>query len=186
MKRWVQYGMVLAGCLWMTAIESQAAGVCSIAVLNSVGSGAAHCVVVYHRDPILGRRFVTITNADHPDWPAITVADDGKLPIAAEPVVTQEPVQGPAVDEIAVADTVRPATQQRAAQVELPAVRAGQVVRLWRHEAGLQVDVSGVAEDNGSLGQRIRVRSSVVSGSGQPPQEIAGIVRGAASVEMAQ
>ncbi len=184
MMRYVQGGVMLVGCLLIATMESQAAGICSIAALNSAGNGAAHCVVVYHRDPILGRRFVTITNADHPDWPAITVAEDGRLPIAAESVVAQ----GPAVEEVApqelsTAKSVKLPVQQR---TDTPTVRAGQVVRLWKHEAGLQVDVSGVAEDNGSVGQRIRVRSSVVSGAGQPPQEIAGIVRGAASVEMAQ
>ncbi len=103
-----------------------------------------------------------MTNVDHPEWPAITV-EDNQRPSANEPL----------------------AEKRLAPQVERPMVRAGEVVRIWKHESGLKVEMTGVAEDNGTLGQKVRVRTSL-SGAEASPQEITGVVRGAASVEMAR
>lgn len=137
---------------------------CLSVVITQAGLAAAQCVAVAHRDPVLGRRFVTVRNSAHPEWPARTVAQENLSPgttLEASPVLAVK-------------------------AAEVPLIRAGQQVQLWKHESGLQMEVSGIAEDNGSMGQKIRVRLALMSEKDQPPQEIAGIVRGAQSVEMVQ
>ena len=39
-----------------------------------------------------------------------------------------------------------------------PVVRAGDIVRLWRQESSLRIEVAGVSEESGGLGKTIRVR----------------------------
>jgi hypothetical protein len=126
---------------------------CSTAAIAST----PHCAISIHWDPILGRRFLTITNTDHPDWSAISIPDPSTLQ-RTEPNL------------------------QHTAQPLL--VRAGQPVKLWRRDALLQLDLTAIAEDNGYLGQQIKVRYAGPANSNQPSQEIAGVVRAQGSVEM--
>ena len=58
---------------------------------------------------------------------------------------------------------------------------AGEVVRLWRQEDNLRIEVTAMSEENGGLGKAIRVR---LMGGGSAEQQFIGIVRGVADVEM--
>jgi flagella basal body P-ring formation protein FlgA len=64
-------------------------------------------------------------------------------------------------------------------------VHAGDIVRLWRQEDLLRIEVAGVSEESGSLGQTIRVRLLRRDAENQTIQEqFSGIVRGQSDVEM--
>lgn len=114
-------------------------------------------------DPVLRQNRATVENCDHPEWPARSIliagtgAGDRTVPVSA-----QQPMVPAAV-----------------------AVRAGEVVRLWRHEDKLRIETTGVAERNGSVGATIRVRLlRRDTGEPSPEKEITGTVRGPGSVEM--
>jgi hypothetical protein len=144
----------------MATVEMHAVGACSEASLDTTDKETAHCIVGLHRDSVLGSQFVTIRDTYHPERPALIVAADGEL--------------------------LKRVTAERApvsSLVGVPIVRAGQTVKLWKYEADMKTEMIGVAEDNGSSGQTIRVRVRSVFDEGRP-QEIAGVVRGTASVEM--
>jgi hypothetical protein len=67
----------------------------------------------------------------------------------------------------------------------IPVVRAGDIVRLWKQEDLLRIEVAGIAEESGGLGKTIRVRLLHRSADDQGNQErFSGIVRGPSDVEM--
>jgi flagella basal body P-ring formation protein FlgA len=64
-------------------------------------------------------------------------------------------------------------------------VRAGERVRLWRRDAVVRIEMSGVAESSARDGERVVVRvTRETEDAGLATQEIAGVVRGAGDVEM--
>jgi len=62
-----------------------------------------------------------------------------------------------------------------------PVVRAGDVVRLWRQEDNLRIEMTAMSEESGGLGKAIRVR---LVGGDSSERQFVGIVRGVADVEM--
>ena len=114
-------------------------------------------------DPVLRRNRVAVEDCEHPEWPSrsILIAGSGAQ------------------------DRRIPASAQQPAAPAAVAVRAGEVVRLWRHEDKLRIETTGVAEQNGSVGATVRVRLlRRNTGEPSPEKEITGIVRGPESVEM--
>jgi hypothetical protein len=112
---------------------------------------------------VLGQNWVSIANCEHPDWPEVAFPAEGF-------------------------DSVLPRRVERA-RTELfpsvPVVRAGDIVRLWRQEDLLRIEVTGVAEQSGGIGKTIRVRVLRRSMDDRPEQEeLRGIVRGPSNVEM--
>jgi hypothetical protein len=64
-------------------------------------------------------------------------------------------------------------------------VHAGDVVRLWRREDLLRIEVTGVAEESGGVGKKIRVRLLRRNTDGPSKEEqFTGIIRGPSDVEM--
>lgn len=112
-------------------------------------------------DPILGKRWAMMVDTDHPEWPAFAL-----------------PLQG--CDTPARPQQISPSNIQAS-----PMVHAGQIVRLWRQESFLHIEVAAISEENGRLGQRIRVRLSQMDPqSSASPEQITGLVRGPANVEL--
>ncbi|HEY5056788.1 MAG TPA: flagella basal body P-ring formation protein FlgA [Acidobacteriaceae bacterium] len=105
----------------------------------------------------------------HPAWPACSVAiansallagNSTSLPLAA---VSTIPAAAPIL------------------------VRAGEPVRLWSQDAASRIEIAGIAEQSAHLGEQINVRiTHQTEDNGLAIQHIAGIVRAAANVEMAQ
>ncbi len=111
-------------------------------------------------DPVLRQNWATIVSCGHPEWPGISLRT-GKADHTAHVVSAQ----------------IR---EERS-----PVVRAGDIVTLWRQEEMLRIEVTGVAEQSGSVGETIRVRLLRRPGSNQSvEEEFSGIVRGRADVEM--
>jgi len=112
-------------------------------------------------DSVLGRRWATIANCSHPEWPVFAVPASGAVPPA---------------------ETQRPLTDKGG---RTALVRAGDIVRLWKQESLLRIEIAGVSEENGGLGKTIRVRLLRRNGDGQSiPEQYSGVVRGPSDVEM--
>ncbi|HMH14639.1 MAG TPA: flagella basal body P-ring formation protein FlgA [Edaphobacter sp.] len=105
-------------------------------------------------DPVLGQRWAMVASCDHPEQPAFAVQTAGA---------------------IAGRETARRKDESA------PVVRAGDVVRLWRQEDNLRIEMTGMSEENGGLGKAIRVR---LVGSDAVERQFIGIIRGVADVEM--
>ena len=115
------------------------------------------------RDPVLGRKWAMIINCNHPEQPAVAlpVNETDTLKISQQ------------LDRASI-------TNIKTAIV----VRAGDVVRLWRQENILRIEVAGVSEESGGLGKTIRVRLLRNNTGESVPEQVIGIVRGPSNVEM--
>jgi hypothetical protein len=114
-------------------------------------------------DPVLGRLWAVVANCDHAEWPMLAVqtfGSDSSTPSRA--------------NQIRVANSP-----------SIPVVHAGDIVRLWRQEELLRIEVVGVSQENGGLGKAVRVRLQRQNADNQAIQEqFSGIVRGPSDVEM--
>jgi hypothetical protein len=115
-------------------------------------------------DPVLGQRWAMIVSCAHPEWPAFALPTNG-----ATTTKTRQ------VGDHSLTESVKTA----------PIVRAGEVVRLWRQESLLRIEVVGVSEENGGLGNTIRVRLLRRNTDDQSiPEQFFGVVRGPSNVEI--
>jgi hypothetical protein len=109
-------------------------------------------------DQSLGERWAMIASCDHPEWPAFALLLESSSALKAS--------QRTSIQEI-------PST---------PVVHAGDVVQLWRYDRLLRIEVTGISEESGSLGKKIRVR--LVQKDSGAPQQLLGVVRGPSNVEI--
>jgi hypothetical protein len=115
-------------------------------------------------DQVLGRRWAMIARCGHPEWPVFALPANGVGSVAP-----------PQTKERFVTEDFRTA----------PVVRAGDIVRLWRQEGILRIEVTGVSEENGGLGKTIRVRLLRRNTDDQSiPKQFSGVIRGPLDVEM--
>ena len=116
---------------------------------------SAQSATVIHVDPILHQRWAITSDCDNPAHPA-----------QAKPLSLPAP------------EPLRP-TPPKASVV----VRAGNRVRLWAHQENLNIEITGIAEENGAIGSLIHIRLTQLN-SGESAMQIPGIVRGPFDVEM--
>jgi hypothetical protein len=112
-------------------------------------------------DPLLRQNWAVIGSCDHPGWPSMTRWID----LPAPPTRISTPSYADAV----------------------PTVRAGDVVHLWKREHDAHIEMIAVAEENGAVGARVRLRLAKLrdaDGEIARPQYLAGVVRGPADVEL--
>lgn len=115
-------------------------------------------------DPVLGLRWAMIARCDHPEWPAVAL-----------PANTANSVASLQLRDLSVTDRIGTA----------PVVRAGDIVRLWKQESFLRIEVAGVCEESGGVGKTIRVRLMHRNADDQSiPEQFSGIIRGPSDVEM--
>jgi hypothetical protein len=125
--------------------------------------GPGYRVAGVHLDPVLGQSWVSIANCRHPDWPEVSFRAEKFDGLPLRQVERTRIGLFPSV----------------------PVVRAGDIVRLWRQEDLLRIEVTGVAEQSGGIGKTIRVRLLQRSRDDRPKEEeLTGIVRGPSNVEM--
>ena len=141
-----------------------AVGLIGNRVENSVaGDGGGFRVTSMRWDPLLRRRWALVVSCEHPEWPAV------ELPVPAL--------------ESAARDGER--DQAKYFLPRLPVVRAGELVHLWSQEDNLRIDIGAVAEQNGAVGERVRVRLTQRNGLGnQIEEQFLGVVRGPRDVEI--
>ncbi|HEY0263723.1 MAG TPA: hypothetical protein VGC07_04300 [Granulicella sp.] len=147
-----------------------AAGPCALtpeaALLAAQGQGGAgtaqgYRVVGVRRDPLLRQGWAVVASCDHPEQSPLLLKIG-----SAEPVLRQ------------VESTI---------QNMPPMIRAGEVVRLWRRESYVHIEMIATAEESGAVGSKIRLRLPVSQGlDGQVGQSqfAIGVVRGPADVEL--
>ncbi len=72
-----------------------------------------------------------------------------------------------------------------AGRTEPPIVRAGDTVELWSRQGNLRMEMAAVAEQNGGIGEivKVRLRPRQTLGA-QSEKEFLAIVRGPRDVEM--
>jgi hypothetical protein len=157
------YGMCLAntalGACYSTPLMAIATG--SLTSSSST-SESGYRVERIQRDPVLKQTWAMVIRCDHPEWPAVA------LPLR---------------------DSIIPSRlREHESARNIPAsvvIRAGEIVRLWRQETSLRIEVAGISEGNGGLGDLIRVRLLRRNTDDQSLEEqFAGIVRGPSDVEM--
>jgi len=169
---------IAALCLQGTASSAFARTICSAtpaAAIKQVQNESlpqatedkGYRVTSIHWDPVLRQNWATVARCDHPEWPEISVR--------TEQVSTGS---DRAVQSI-YQSTGRPF-------ISAPVVvYAGDIVRLWKKEDLLRIEVTGVAEESGGVGKRIRVRLRRRNTDDQSREEqFTGIVRGPSNVEM--
>ncbi len=121
---------------------------------------AGYRVQTVRWDPVLQRRWATVSSCEHPEWPPYTVLlRDG----------------GASSNKIAHPSIV---------------VHIGDTVRLRNQEKFLRIEMAVIAEEGGALGDTIRVRlpglatSESTSGLGSFPRTARAVVLGPHDVEM--
>jgi hypothetical protein len=149
----------LAAC-YSTPLEAIATG--SLISPSSISAGGGYRVERIQSDPVLRQTWAMIIRCDHPEWPAVAVPlRDSTLPLR---VRVQESAKN-------ISQTL--------------VIHAGEIVRLWRQEASLRIEVAGISEGNGGLGDPIRVRLLRRNTDDQSiDEQFSGIVRGPSDVEM--
>ena len=115
-------------------------------------------------DQVLGQRWAMIARCGHPEWPPFALPANGVSSLASSREAERSVTEGLRT---------------------VPIVRAGDVVRLWRQESFLRIEVAGVSEESGGLGKTIRVRLLHRNTDDQSiPERFFGVVRGPFDVEM--
>ena len=142
------------------AVAAVAAGSLSPPALNSEG----YRVTRIQTDQVTGQRWAMVANCAHPEWPSLALQTKG---------VGQSIAPQAAGHSLAGSDKAS------------PVVRAGDIVRVWKQESLLRIEVTGVSEENGSLGKTVRVRLSNKSMDDlTAPKQVFGVVRGPSDVEI--
>jgi hypothetical protein len=159
--------MVLAGLQSAAIFASVCAGTPAAAMelagakaAPSPADGKGYRVASVRWDPVMQQSWATIVSCEHPEWPGVSLR-------TTEVSEVQRGLGAPLREE------------------RSPLVRAGDIIELWRQEDLLRIEVSGIAEQSGGMGETIRVRLLRRQGSSQSVEEqFSGIVRGRADVEM--
>lgn len=160
-------GVYMASSSLAVCYSTPRLAVDSIVISSSappVSKNDGYRVTRIESDPVLGQIWAMIASCGHPEWPAFGFATNGAVSSTA-----------PQEAERSLAQAVR----------TVPVVRAGDVVRLWKQEKLLRIEVSGVSEESGGLGKTVRVRLLYRNTDNQSiPEQLSGIVRGPSDVEM--
>jgi hypothetical protein len=119
-----------------------------------VARGGSYRVSEIRWDSVLGQRWAMVASCEHPEQPAFAVLTK---------------------------DAIAEGRSSRREDDSAPVVHAGEVVRLWRQEDNLRIEVTAMSEESGGLGKAIRVR---LLGTDSAERQFVGIVRGVADVEM--
>ena len=130
---------------------------------EAVSATEGYRVASVHWDPVMRENWAMVVSCAHPERPGVSIR----------------------VDEAHPASHAVTALAQRDRAQAVPVVRAGEVVQLWRQEPLLRIEVAGIAEQSGAIGERIHVRVLHRNdGDAANEAELTGVVRGRAEVEM--
>jgi hypothetical protein len=142
------------------AIDSSRPG----SLISPMSKRGGYRVTSIQSDVVLGQRWALIASCDHPEWPTLALQVYESKPLPSTLQIRQRPQ-----DLISAT----------------PVVHAGDPVRLWKQEDLLRIEIAGISEESGSLGNKIRVRLLHRNTDDQAMQEqFSGIIRGPSDVEM--
>jgi hypothetical protein len=135
----------------------------SLTSSSSLSESGGYRVERIQSDPVLRQTWAMVIRCDHPEWPAVALPlRDSSLPLRLREHESAKNIPASVV------------------------IRAGEIVRLWRQETSLRIEVAGISEGNGALGDHIKVRllrRNTVDGQ-SIEEQLSGIVRGPSDVEM--
>ena len=132
-------------------------------LLPSTLANIGYRVTNIRSDSVLGQTWATISNCSRPDWPEFA------LPVSGKGWTSKSQEAPP------------PSIHDAKGHV----IHAGEIVQLWKQETSLRIETLGVSEENGGLGETIRVRLLRRSTGGQSgPEDLSGVVRGPSNVEI--
>jgi hypothetical protein len=134
------------------------------ASVSSTSESSGYRVTRLQSDPVLGQRWAMIANCSHPEWPVFALPTNEVSSLDRTQEMKRALIEGTKTS---------------------PVVRVGDLVRLWKQESLLRIEVAGVSEESGSIGKTIRVRVLRSNMDGQStPEQFSGIVRGPSDVEI--
>lgn len=157
--------VLVATVVQAECLDTPAAAAASVDSVNIFPPPAAggYRVASVRWDPVLRKRWALVVSCGHTEWPAL------EMPL---PAIQKQ--------RSAVRKAAPPALKS-----SLSTVRAGDAVELWSTQGDLRIEVAAVAEQNGGLGETVRVRLSQRQTLGtQPEKEFLAVVRGPRDVEM--
>ena len=128
--------------------------------------GGGYRLELVRRDALSGRSWARVRSCAHPEWPAMVVPAEGAL----------------IRDQAAYADHGRAVAQYVPAS-EL-VVKVGHPVTVIDLQALTRIEMPGIAQSSGRVGERVWVR--IVAPPGGEDRTVQGIVRGARMVETGQ
>ena len=132
--------------------------------VSSTSENNGYRVTKIQSDTVLGQRWAMIANCGHPEWSPIALPANG--------ISSPKTSQG---EERALIESVKTP----------PVVRVGDLVRLWKQESLLRIEVAGISEESGGVGNTVRVRLlRGNTGDQSIPEQFSGIVRGPSNVEI--
>ena len=163
LRPWIITGLVIP-CV---ASASSPSPSCAPSPFQAIESGSTphelpllqegYRTISVHWDPLLRQQWATIASCGHPERPSIALL----LPSGPHDKATE----------------VAPAP--------FPIIHAGDVVRLWKQENDLRIEVPGIAQESGARGSRVRVKLLRSGLDGQQQEHtLFGIVRGKRDVEI--
>lgn len=132
--------------------------------VSAASESSGYRVTGIQSDPVLGQRWVMISSCSHPEWPAVALQAIGTTSL-------EVPMEGkhPSIDNFR----------------QTPVIHAGDIVKLWRQEKLLRIEVAGISEESAGLGQTVRVRLLHSNTDDQSiPEQFSGVVRGRSNVEI--
>jgi hypothetical protein len=136
-----------------------------LSLISPMSKRGGYRVTSIQSDVVLGQKWALIASCDHPEWPTLALQMYG-----SNPLPSTLPIRRTLQDGIISA---------------IPVVRAGDPVRLWKQEDLLRIEIAGISEESGNLGNKIRVRLLHRNTDDQAMQEeFSGIIRGPSDVEM--
>jgi hypothetical protein len=142
------------------AVDSSKPG----SVISPMSQGGGYRVMSVQSDVVLKQRWAFIARCDHPEWPVSALQISGFNSLLPPRESRQISLQGISA---------------------IPVVHAGDVVLLWKQEDLLRIEVAGISEESGGLGNTIRVRLLHKNTDEQSVHEqFTGIIRGPSDVEM--
>jgi hypothetical protein len=135
-----------------------------LSIISPTSKRGGYRVTSIQSDVVLGQKWALIASCDHPEWPTLALQMYEPKPLPSTLQIRQRPQ-----DLISA----------------IPVVHAGDPVRLWKQEDLLRIEIAGISEESGSLGNKIRVRLLHRNTDDQAMQEqFSGIIRGPSDVEM--
>jgi hypothetical protein len=174
--RYFAYWVLMLGSYGVSSVNSGQAACYRTprAAIDSVKRGSSiapisgdggYRVMSIQSDIVLRHRWAWIASCNHPEWPASAVQ-----------------IAEPRSESLPSLQTQQTSLSNSRA---VPMVRAGDLVLLWKQEDLLRIEIAGVSEESGGLGNTIRVRLLHRNTDDQAMQEqFSGIVRGPSDVEM--
>lgn len=158
------YGICLANTAFAVCYSTPLTAITmgSLTSSSSIPEGGGYRVERIQSDPVLKQTWAMVSRCDHPEWPTVA------LPLGSSIL------------------PLRLREQERAKDIQRSViVHAGEIIRLWRQETSLRIEVAGISEGNGGLGDLIKIRLLRRNTDDHSiDEQFSGIVRGPSDVEM--